>query len=131
MRDKTRRTGTTLAGALAYTQRVRPLFLLLENVAALCDVDRKSGQSNLHHLRARLLTLGYTLVSSTWDARRSAAELGFHSESFSVVAVILGFRLSSFRCVTHVRGGPRCHCHLQLCPDMLEIASSITLRVER
>lgn len=55
----TGKTGATFAGACQYIERFRPIFVIMENVPAIDDIDRRTNKSNLDCVLLRLESLGY------------------------------------------------------------------------
>jgi site-specific DNA-cytosine methylase len=46
------------------------MYVFLENVTAICDVDRTSGRSNADDIATKLASIGYFCCSAVYDSRR-------------------------------------------------------------
>ena len=68
IRKSSLRTGGTFAGAVAFVSQLRPVLVLLENVAALDRCDTRTGVSSAHDVRDIFAELGYILCDSVCNA---------------------------------------------------------------
>jgi site-specific DNA-cytosine methylase len=64
-----RKTGSTFHATLLYIQRNRPIFITLENVVAIDEIDSRNGYSNLDKVLEKLEHLGYVVLTLRLDPR--------------------------------------------------------------
>jgi len=70
IRDKSLRTGGTLEKGAQYVESFQPMYVFLENVTALEDIDKFTGTSNAQEVVWLFNRLGYHVFTIALDARQ-------------------------------------------------------------